>query len=81
MLNYIIRPLNLHKKRKSKKLTQKDLAGLLGLTEFHVLRIEKGQKGMSFKTALKCVQKFGQLDFLDEENGMVYTIERKPLIR
>lgn len=77
MSNNVVKPIDLYAKRKCLGMTQKALGDEIGLTEFHVLRIEKGQKGMSLKTALKCVKKFGKLDFIDEESGTTFTIIKK----
>lgn len=77
MSRLVVKPIDLFKRRKSAGITQKVLGDEIGLTEYHILRIEKGQRGMSFKTALRCVQKFGKLDFIDEESGAIFTIEIK----
>ncbi|WP_449241466.1 helix-turn-helix transcriptional regulator [Desulfoscipio gibsoniae] len=58
-------PLDLAAKRKHAGLTQKQLCEKIGISEFHLLRAEKGKVSMSFKTALKCTGIFNSMTFYE----------------
>ncbi|SFR12627.1 helix-turn-helix transcriptional regulator [Desulfoscipio geothermicus] len=68
-------PLDLAAKRKYAGLTQKQLCEKIGISEFHLLRAEKGKVNMSFKTAVKCAAIFKDITFYDKESGTKFKLE------
>lgn len=68
-------PLDLASKRKFSGLTQKQLCEKIGISEFHLLRVEKGKVSMSFKTAVKCAAVFKGLIFYDKESGTKFKLD------
>lgn len=68
-------PLDLAAKRKISGLTQKELGEKIGISEFHLLRAEKGKVNMSFKTAVKCAAVLKGITFYDKESGIKFKLE------
>jgi transcriptional regulator with XRE-family HTH domain len=61
------KPLNLHKARKKKGLTQEELAEKLGMSRLEYLRIENGYKDPKISIAREISHFFGEtIDYLFE---------------
>ncbi|NLN28088.1 MAG: helix-turn-helix transcriptional regulator, partial [Firmicutes bacterium] len=70
-----ILPVDLKKRRAEHRMTQEDLAAMLDVTRVQVARIETGERNITLRNVLKCVDRFGGLKV--RMGDSVYVIQKQ----